>query len=832
MAKATRAGDTPLFQQYRRIHEEVPDALLMFRLGDFYELFWEDAKEAAALLGLQLTARDNRGERVPMCGIPHHAFTRYVRRLLEAGRKVAVAEQLEDPATAKGLVERGIVRVLTPGTVIEEELVDPGLGNFLALILPFGEKIGVAILESSGGETLLYELPSDQVEEAVELVSTSGASEILLERSLRRRREVEILRQKPGLSLEWFENLTDPKEAEDYTHRTLGLARLRGLGIAESPALILALYHLLRYLAYTFRIENPRLRIRVVPLGDHLLLSTTAVDSLELIRSVRGGREGSLLAAVDRTKTPAGRRRLAQLIVRPHRRLAPIRARQRLTLSLSRLEPKERGRLAGLLGETADVERIVNRMHFGRTTPRDLAALRDTLRRLPAIAGLIPPASGAMAERIRERLAGFEPLADYLSRAIAPEPPAKLGTGEAIAPGFSEKLDRYREVLRESDAWFRGYQERLREETGIKSLKVRHTPAFGWFIEVTNPNLHLVPDYFERRQTLKGGERFTTPELAERERDLMEAQGRVEALEEELFLQVVERVKGEGERLTELAEALAELDVALCGVELMERAWVMPKVREEPGISARDLTHPMVEASLPTGRFIPNPVELNHERAQVVILTGPNMGGKSTYLRSVALLVILAQAGLPVPAKEARVGLVDRVFTRVGAGDELIRGASTFLVEMEECAEILSAATDRSLVILDEVGRGTSTFDGVAIARAILEELATGRRRPLTIFATHYHELTELGELLPNVVNLHMACRASEEGVTFLYRVERGAVDRSYGIEVARMAGLPPKVLESARRTLAELEALREEHLMKMRRIVQLGLFEEGRDGG
>jgi len=790
---------TPLIQQYLDIKSRHPDSLLFFRVGDFYEMFFEDAEEGSRLLGLTLTSRNNGNESsVPLAGIPVKAVDEYLPRLLEAGRRVAVCEQVEDASEADGLVRREVVEVVTPGTVLEDSLLERKRNNFVAAVAG-GDTVGLASADLSTGEFELWECGGDRLEDELarlepsELVASSGRDELPPGPWASTRREA------------WqFE----PAMAREALERYFGVAGLGGFGLdaSEEPHLVSAAGALVAYLEEVRPSGVDHLRPpRVERSGRYMHLDDMTRRNLELVSPLRPEGGGTLLEVVDRTRTAMGGRMLRKRILRPLLDLEEIQRRHEAVDELADDEERRRS-LLDRLSDVRDLERLGGKIATERVDPRELLALRDSLEVLP---GLAEDAGGATSPRIRELVEGFDPLEDVrdaVDEALDPEAPQALKDGGVIREGHSEELDELRSGREEAVEAIAELQARERERTGIESLKVGFNKVFGYYIEVTKANLDRVPDDYHRKQTLSNAERYFTPELKEWEERVVSAEERIEELEVRLFRELRERLAEEVERLQETARRVAELDVHASLAEVARReGYVRPEVDEGFGLEIRGGRHPVVERVLAREEFIPNDVVLDEE-GFVAVLTGPNMSGKSTVLRQVGLIVLLAQMGSFVPADRARIGLCDRIFTRVGASDNLVRGQSTFMVEMTETATILNAASRRSLVLLDEIGRGTSTYDGVSIAWAVTEHLhdEVGAR---TVFATHYHELVELTDRLEGVVAWNVAVRETEEGIVFLRRLEPGGCDRSYGVHVARLAGVPPSVVDRARTVLHELES-------------------------
>jgi DNA mismatch repair protein MutS len=812
-------GLTPMLRHYLDTKARYPDAILLYRMGDFFELFFEDAIAAAPILEVTLTARHKGGENeTPMCGVPHHAIDSYIGKLLAAGRKVAICDQVEDPAQAQGLVKREVTRVVTPGTVSEPSLLEGKEENLLAAVLwpsstATGGKDGGdlrngagAFLEVSTGRFFVRRWASP--EEAREDLRLLRPKEVLYEAD-HLPTEIVAWIEREALCATPVEGdrFYDPRKAEDLLERQLGSASLRGFGLEAGEPAVRAAAAALAYAQETQFSDLSHIRgLSVQTRGDAVVLDATTLANLEIFRSLREGtRKGTLLSVLDRTVTAPGGRTLREWLRRPLRDPAHIARRLDAVAELVADGPG-RGELRERLKQVSDPERLLTRAVLGTLTPREAAALRDSLGQVPAILDRL---AQYQCETL-EQLAATDPLPELhgeLCRVLEEAPAAHLKDGGVIAAGVDADLDRFRSLARDSKKHILSLEKRERERTGISSLKIRYNKVFGYYVEVTKANAHLVPEEYIRKQTLVNAERYVTPEIKELEEQVLSAEEKQLALEEQYYQRLVAELAAAGAALTTLARALGELDALAAFAEVAVKArYVRPTVTAagEP-IHIREGRHPVVEA---TGSepFVPNDVELDGDTAQIVLLTGPNMGGKSTYLRQVALIVLMAQAGSFVPAASAQLGAVDRIFTRVGASDDLARGESTFMMEMIETANILHHATAHSLVILDEVGRGTATFDGLSLAWAIVEYLHE-HRRPKTLFATHYHELTELASMLPRLVNRTMTVKEWGDRIIFLRRVKAGTADKSYGIQVARLAGLPDSVLERAGEVLHNLEA-------------------------
>ena len=796
---------TPIRRQYLRIKRRYPDAIVFFRLGDFYETFEEDAKLVSRELEIVLTSREmGRGQRFPMAGIPHHALDSYLAKLIRKGYKVAICEQLSEPQKGKGLVERDVVRVVTPGTVIEPQLLEAKVNNYLAALVPEDEKAGLAYVDISTTEFATAQLA---LSEALAELQRLRPAELLLPRNF-------ALPDSPSLNAHptiLDETYFDLEEAEEGLLRHFQVSTLEGFGCAHLPLAIRAAGAILRYIEETQKGALEQLtHLSTYSTSPYMILDPQTCRNLELFEPSRLGGAGSLLQVMDLTRTPMGGRLLRRWLGQPLLDLQELNRRQEAVAWLVE-NGVQRAELTGLLSKLSDLERLTTRVRCGVALPRELLSLRRSLELVPRIKALLSEAPPLA--HLRSQLDPCEEAVGLISRAISET------EGELIRSGFSPELDELRSVSRTSKQYLAELEAKERERTGIKSLKVGYNKVFGYYIEVTTPNLDKVPPDYIRKQTLVGAERFFTPELKEYESLVLTSQERIEELEKSLFRQVCQQVGEWGEQILRTASSLARLDVFCSFAEAAVRyGYTRPELDEGDIIEIKGGRHPVVERYLQDERFVPNDTYLSNRDCQIIILTGPNMSGKSTYLRQVALIVLLAQVGSFVPAEKGRIGLVDRIFTRIGLMDDLAAGRSTFMIEMTETANILNNATPRSLIILDEIGRGTSTYDGLSIARAVVEYLHSHPKiGAKTLFATHYHELTELASFLPRVKNFNVA--VAEEGgrVVFLRRILPGGTDKSYGIHVAQLAGLPRPVLQRAQQILGELEGQRQPTTRKRR---------------
>ena len=797
---------TPMMRQYREAKAAIPpDAVLLFRLGDFYEEFFEDAERVSRVLELVLTKRQG----VPMCGFPYHALESYLPRLVAAGVKVAIAEQMEDPKLAQGIVKRQVTRIITPGTVVDTPLLDGSSNNFLAALSEDPRRgPALAALDVSTGEFFFAEAADYEAVEAE--FNRLGVREVLISKSLAG--ELRSGRGLPrvGEQLLWTELEDyefDVAEAERFLLDHFRIATLDGFGCRSTPAAVAAAGAVLRYATVNLRQEAGHVtRLERRSLEEALELDSISLRNLEIICSRNeGGRGGSLLQVLDKTVTSMGGRRLRAWLLRPlcdrDRIIARLDAVEELLL-----DPLTMTELRETIGVVRDLERIVGRVNVGNATPRDLQSLGASLAVMPGVRSLLAGFTSPFLTSAAGRIDDFTPLADRIAAALADELPALLADGGVIRSGYSAELDELRRAATDGKGWLSQIQQREVERTGIKSLKVKFNSVFGYYIEVSKSNLDLVPEDYVRKQTLVNAERFITPELKELESRILGAEEKGRALEAELFNELREYVQTFTAAIQRTADALAEIDVAAALAECARvNNYVRPRIFDDDRLIIRSGRHPVLDAALGRGQFIPNDCLLDGDRNRMMLITGPNMAGKSTYIRQTALLVIMAQIGSFIPADSAEIGLVDRIFTRVGAADDLSRGQSTFMVEMVETANILNHATPRSLVILDEIGRGTSTFDGLSIAWSVAEYLHDDPRCR-TQFATHYHELTELAKTRRGVNNYNVAVREYGEDIIFLRQIVPGASDRSYGIHVAKLAGVPAPVLERAGVILELLE--------------------------
>ncbi len=801
---------TPAMQQYFRMKAENPDALLLFRMGDFYELFFDDAEIAAPLLEIALTSRskDKDGRPIPMCGVPYHAASSYIARLVRQGHRVALCEQVEDPRAAKGVVKREVVRVITPGTQIDAGALDPEETSFVVAVSSGDDSVGLGALDATTGHFV-----------ALERSGPARWDHVRDELSALRPREI-VFPQGTALP-GWLEDATQPESALPHlavepleiprARRMLlehfGVLSLDAFGCEESPRAIAAAAIALRYVRETQRRDLAHVaELRMRHRGDALVLDAVTRRNLELVESLAdGSRRGTLLSVLDVTRTAMGSRALRDWLVAPLLTRAAIQDRLDAVEELA-FRAVERGRLRTTLGEIQDLERLIGRVALRAAQPRDLAALARSLRSVPSVEAAI---AEFRAPLVRQAAGALEPPLDVaadIENVLSDPAPASARDGGVIRDGVDGELDELRGISHGGRTTIAEIEVRERQRTGIQSLKVRFNRVFGYYIEVSKPNLPLVPSDYTRKQTIAGGERFITPELKEYEARVLQADERILAREAELFESLLSRISARAPAVRGTARQLAILDVLASLAEVAGcYDYVKPRLTDGTELAYLEGRHPVLER-LTSEPFVANHLRLGEPDRRLLVLTGPNMGGKSTFLRQTGLITILAQMGSFVPAREARIGIVDRIFTRVGASDNILRGRSTFMVEMQETAHILRHASERSLVLLDEIGRGTATFDGLSIAWAVAESLAS-HAKAKTIFATHYHELVDLAREVPGVQNIHVSAREWKDTLVFLRKIEDGGSDRSFGIQVGRLAGLPAAVVARAKEVLRNLES-------------------------
>ena len=800
-------AQTPAMRQYHYFKKQHPGMVLLFRMGDFYETFYDDAKVMARVCGLTLTSRPYADGRMPLAGFPHHSLETYLKKLIAAGVKVAVCEQVQDPREAKGVVERDVVRVVTPGTLTEDTLLDAKQNNFLAAVAPFGKSMGIAWVDLSTGRFLVQEVEPAQLLDELGRISPT---ETLVPDSQYGTEDSTLEPLRPVVGGAWTPRpdwAFDPTSGRKTLREHFGVSTLEGFGCDGLRQGLGAAGAVLDYLQETQRgtLGNITKLERFVR-TEFLTLDKATQQSLELVETLRSRRsDTTLLGVLDATVTPMGGRMFRQMVLYPLRTVSAIEDRQAAVAELVE-GPQVRDALRATLKSICDIERIAAKIAYRRANPKDLVALKQSAAVLPGLRAQLAECTSDLLATCHSTLDTLDDVRELIERAILPDPPTPITDGGIIAPGYHAELDELRAVARDGKSWIARLQAAEIERTGIDSLKIGYNKVFGYYIEVTNAKADRVPDSYVRKQTLKNAERYITPALKEQESKILGADEKAKELEYDLFVAVRDQVGAEVERLQRVGLLVAQLDclTSLAHVAA-ERGYCRPEVADDLAIAITDGRHPVLEVTLGAGTFVPNDVLLDGDSHRMAVITGPNMAGKSTYIRQVALLVLMAQMGGYIPAKQAHIGVADRIFTRVGASDELARGQSTFMVEMIETANILNNATEHSLLVLDEVGRGTSTFDGVSIAWAVSEFLHE-HVRARTLFATHYHELTELALLLTGVRNYNVAVREWRDEVVFLHKIVEGGTDKSYGIHVARLAGIPKDVVERAKVILANLE--------------------------
>jgi len=806
--KGSSSKDTPMMEQFWRAKKEAPEALLFFRMGDFYELFHDDAVTVARELGLTLTSRSKgSASPIPMAGIPVKSLDTYLMRLVKKGFKAAICEQLTDPRESKGIVERGIVRIVTPGTLTEENALDARANNYLAAISVGKEEAGLAYVDLSTGRLLAAECRTDRV---LDELGRIQPAELLL--------SPELLDERPGWTTEITERLGIPlterepwrfdgETARRSLSKHFGVLKLDGFGIEEDSPVIPAAGALLEYVAETQQSQCAHiLRIEKVTVDDHLVLDRATRTCLELVQTQREARrEGTLLEVLDDTHTPMGSRLLREWVLNPLCDVARIRHRQQGVAELVE-STSLREDIRDLLHDVLDMERIVGKISTGRCNARDLVSLASSMRRLPPLREKLDSSLSAVLGELRDDLDPLDDLTGRIDATLVDEPPPTIKEGGIIKPGVCAELDELRAIAGDARSWMARFQAEEADRSGIPGLKIGFNSVFGYFIEVPRGQVERVPEHYVRKQTIKTAERYITPELKEFETKVLKSEELGQEREYALFNELKEEIAAEVRRVLDSARAVARIDVLASLAEVAaQNRYVAPEVDDSDSLEILEGRHPVLEGSSSVETFVPNDAKLDRDTHRLTILTGPNMAGKSTYIRQVALITLLAQIGSFVPADSARIGIVDRIFTRVGAGDDISRGESTFMVEMVEIANILNNATERSLVILDEVGRGTSTFDGLALAWAIAEHLHE-HVAARTLFATHYHQLTDLSTRYTGAVNRNVAVREMGDEIVFLHKIVVGGTDRSYGIHVARLAGVPREVIDRARGILGDLE--------------------------
>ena len=800
---------TPMMKQYMQTKEEYKDCILFYRLGDFYEMFFDDALTASKELEITLTGKNcGLEERAPMCGIPYHAVDSYLNRLVSKGYKVAICEQVEDPKTAKGIVKREVIRVVTPGTNLDTQGLDETKNNYIMCIVYMADRYGLSIADVTTGEYLVTELDS-QTKLMDELYKFMPSEIVCNEAFYMSGMDLDDLKNRLHMaiySLEaWY---FDDALCRETLQEHFKVASLEGIGLSDCECGMIASGALLKYLEETQKNSLSHMsRLTRYATGNYMVLDSATRRNLELVETLREKQKrGSLLWVLDKTKTAMGARTLRKYVEQPLIDKASIVKRLDAVAELKdnaicREEIRE------YLNPVYDLERLVGKITYQSANPRDLIAFQSSLSMLPSVKYILKDMESDLLREIYEELDPLEELCDLVGRAIQEEPPLAMKEGGIIKDGYNDEVDRLRKAKSEGKNWLADLETREREKTGIKNLRIRYNKVFGYYLEVTNSFKELVPDYYTRKQTLANAERYIIPELKELEDTILGAEDKLCALEYELYCEVRNTIAAELTRIQRTAKAVAKLDVIASLALVAERNnYVRPKINEKGVIDIRDGRHPVVEKMIPNDMFIANDTYLDDKKQRISIITGPNMAGKSTYMRQAALIVLMAQLGSFVPASSANIGLVDRIFTRVGASDDLASGQSTFMVEMNEVANILRNATNKSLLILDEIGRGTSTFDGLSIAWAVVEYISNSKLLGAkTLFATHYHELTELEGKISNVNNYCIAVKEKGDDIVFLRKIVKGGADKSYGIQVAKLAGVPDPVINRAKEIVEEL---------------------------
>ena len=800
---------TPMMKQYMQTKEEYKDCILFYRLGDFYEMFFDDALTASKELEITLTGKNcGLEERAPMCGIPYHAVDSYLNRLVSKGYKVAICEQVEDPKTAKGIVKREVIRVVTPGTNLDTQGLDETKNNYIMCIVYMADRYGLSIADVTTGEYLVTELDS-QTKLLDELYKFMPSEIVCNEAFYMSGMDLDDLKNLLHMaiySLEaWY---FDDALCRETLQEHFKVASFEGIGLSDCECGMIASGALLKYLEETQKNSLSHMsRLTRYATGNYMVLDSATRRNLELVETLREKQKrGSLLWVLDKTKTAMGARTLRKYVEQP---LIDKESIVKRLDAVAELKDNAicREEIREYLNPVYDLERLVGKITYQSANPRDLIAFQSSLSMLPSVKYILKDMESDLLREIYEELDPLEELCDLVGRAIQEEPPLAMKEGGIIKDGYNDEVDRLRKAKSEGKNWLADLETREREKTGIKNLRIRYNKVFGYYLEVTNSFKELVPDYYTRKQTLANAERYIIPELKELEDTILGAEDKLCALEYELYCEVRNTIAAELTRIQRTAKAVAKLDVIASLALVAERNnYIRPKINEKGVIDIRDGRHPVVEKMIPNDMFIANDTYLDDKKQRISIITGPNMAGKSTYMRQAALIVLMAQLGSFVPASSANIGLVDRIFTRVGASDDLASGQSTFMVEMNEVANILRNATNKSLLILDEIGRGTSTFDGLSIAWAVVEYISNSKLLGAkTLFATHYHELTELEGKISNVNNYCIAVKEKGDDIVFLRKIVKGGADKSYGIQVAKLAGVPDPVINRAKEIVEEL---------------------------
>lgn len=800
---------TPMMRQYMETKKEYPDCILFYRLGDFYEMFFDDALTASKELEITLTGKNcGLEERAPMCGVPYHAVDGYLNRLVSKGYKVAICEQMEDPATAKGLVKRDVVRIVTPGTNLDTQALDESRNQYIMCVVYIADRYGLSVADVTTGDYFVSEI--DDSEKLFDEIYRYMPSELICNEAFYMSgMDLDLLKEKLGITIYtldawYFDDEICARTLKDHFH----VGALEGLGLADYDCGVIAAGALLKYLLETQKQDLSHITgLTVYASGKYMLLDSSTRRNLELCETLREKQKrGSLLWVLDKTKTAMGARTLRKYIEQPLIRKKDIEERLDAVAELKD-QAISREEIREYLSSVYDLERLMCKITYQSANPRDLIAFERSLSMLPHIRCILQDMSSTLLKELYQELDPLEDLCALIQKAIVDDPPIAMKEGGIIKDGYHEEVDRLRTAKSKGKEWLARLEEQEREKTGIKNLRIRYNKVFGYYLEVTNSFKNLVPDYYTRKQTLANAERYIIPELKELEDTILGAEDKLYALEYELYSEVRDTIAAEVLRIQKTAKAVAQIDAfASLALTAERNQYVRPKINEKGTIDIRDGRHPVVEKMIPSEMFIANDTYLDDKKNRISVITGPNMAGKSTYMRQTALIVLMAQIGSFVPASSANIGLVDRIFTRVGASDDLASGQSTFMVEMTEVANILRNATSKSLLILDEIGRGTSTFDGLSIAWAVIEHISNSKLLGAkTLFATHYHELTELEGKISNVNNYCIAVKEKGDDIIFLRKIVKGGADKSYGIQVARLAGVPESVTSRAKEIVEEL---------------------------
>ena len=800
---------TPMMQQYMETKSQYPDCILFYRLGDFYEMFFDDALTASKELEITLTGKNcGMEERAPMCGVPYHAVDGYLTKLVSKGYKVAICEQVEDPKQAKGIVKREVVRIVTPGTILDAAAIDESKNNYIMCIVYIADRYGLSVADVTTGDYFVTELPDGQ--KLKDEIFKFMPSEIICNESFYMSgMDLEDMKNRLGITIYSLESwYFDDEICKSKLMEHFKVSSLQGLGLSDYDCGVISAGALLQYLLETQKNDLSHMtHITPYTTGKYMMLDSSTRRNLELCETLREKQKrGSLLWVLDKTKTAMGARTLRKYIEQPLIERTEIERRLDAVTELKE-EAISREEIREYLSPVYDLERLITRITYGSANPRDLTAFSSSLEMLPAIHYILEDMKSDLLCEICKEMDTLEDLCSLVKSAIAEEPPLAMKEGNIIRDGYSEEVDTLRRAKSDGKTWLAKLEEQEREKTGIKNLKIKYNKVFGYYLEVTNSYKELVPEYYTRKQTLANSERYITPELKELEDIILGAEDKLYALEYELYCTVRDTIAGEVVRIQKTAKAVAALDVFTSLALVAERNnYIRPTINVQGKIDIKDGRHPVVEQMIPNGSFICNDTVLDDKKQRISIITGPNMAGKSTYMRQVALIVLMAQLGSYVPASKANIGLVDRIFTRVGASDDLASGQSTFMVEMTEVANILRNATSKSLLVLDEIGRGTSTFDGLSIAWAVVEYISDAKLLGAkTLFATHYHELTELEGKINNVNNYCIAVKEKGDDIVFLRKIVKGGADKSYGIQVAKLAGVPDIVINRAKEIVEEL---------------------------